>query len=64
MMKKLGSLIPPFQQLCNSHGLQLVIQDVLYLQTHNTEKLFYYSSTSETDAEDYFEIMDHNDEID
>ena len=28
MMKKLGRIIPPFQQLCYAHGLQLVIQDL------------------------------------
>ena len=60
MMKKLGRIIPPFQQLCYAHGLQLVIQDVFYTQSH-TEELFYHSSTSETDEDDDF---DDNDEID
>ena len=63
MMKKLGWMIPPFQQFCYAHGLQLVIQDLFCTQSHNTLP-FYYSSTSETDEKDDFEIMDGNDEID
>ncbi|KAI6648647.1 hypothetical protein LOD99_8004 [Oopsacas minuta] len=30
MMKKLVRIIPPFQQLCYAHGLQLVLQDIFY----------------------------------
>jgi len=30
VMKKVGALIPPQQQLCYAHGLQLAVLDVLY----------------------------------
>ena len=64
MMRKPGRIISPFQQLCYAHGLQLVIQDVFYAQSRNSEELSYHSSTSETDEEDDLEIMDEDDEID
>ena len=48
MMKKLGRLVSPFQQLCYAHGLQLVIQDVFYrIQPINETELFYASGTDE-----------------
>ena len=46
MMKKLGRITPPFQQLCYAHGLQLVIQDVFYRnQSTSTSELYYISGT-------------------
>ena len=39
MVRKLGRIIPPFQQLCYAHGLQLVIQDILYRNKHISQKL-------------------------
>ncbi|KAI6658967.1 hypothetical protein LOD99_14643 [Oopsacas minuta] len=51
MMKKLGKIIPTSQQLCYAHGLQDVIQDVIYQkQLSETEEI--YSSTSETDEDE------------
>ena len=48
MMKKLGRITPPFQQLCYAHGLQLVIQDVFYRnQSTSTSELYYISGTDE-----------------
>ena len=48
MMKKLGRISPPFQQLCYAHGLQLVIQDVFYCkQSTNTSELYDTSETEE-----------------
>ena len=64
MMRKVGRIIQPFQQLCYAHGLQLVIQDVFYSKSHNTGELSYYSSANETDEEGDLEIADEDDEID
>ena len=64
MMRKLGRIIPPFQQLCYAHGLQLAIQDVFYVQSCNTEELSYHSDVIETDENDELELMDDDDEID
>ena len=48
-MKKLGRIVPTFQQLCYAHGLQLAIQDVFYRnQSIRTESV----DTSETDEQD------------
>ena len=48
MMKKLGRITPPFQQLCYAHGLQLVIHDVFYRnQSTSTSELYYISGTDE-----------------
>ena len=59
MMKKLGRIIPNYQQLCYAHGLQLVIQDVFYQkQPKAPEDQEVWSSTSETDNEDEIEIFD------
>ena len=49
MMRKVRRTIQPFQQLCNAHGLQLVIQDVFYLKSG---ELSCYSSANETDLGD------------
>ena len=64
MMRKVGRIIQPFQQLYYAHGLQLVIQDVFYSKFHNTGELSYYSSANETDEEGDLEIADEDDEID
>ena len=57
MMKKLGRIIPTCQQLCYSHGHQLVIQDVLYQkQLKKTEEIC--SCTSETDEHEEMELFD------
>ena len=64
MMRKLGRIIPPFQQLCYAHGLQLAIQDVFYVQSCNTEELSYHSDVIETDEDDELELMNDDDEID
>ena len=49
MMKKLGRIVPTFQQLFYAHGLQLALQDVFYRnQSIRTESV----DTSETDEQD------------
>ena len=59
MMKKLGRIIPNYQQICYAHGFQLVIQDVFYQkQPKAQEDEEVWSSTSETDNEDEIEIFD------
>ena len=61
MMKKLGRIIPNCQQLCYAHGLQLVIQDVLYQKKpKETEEICF--STSETEDEDMEMFDDFNDD--
>ena len=64
MMRKLGRIIPPFQQLCYAHGLQLAIQDVFYVQSCNTEELTYHSDVIETDEDEELELLNNDDEID
>ncbi|KAI6646393.1 hypothetical protein LOD99_12515 [Oopsacas minuta] len=64
MMREVGRIIQPFQQLCYAHGLQLVIQDVFYSNSHNTGELSYYSSANETDEEGDLVIADVDDETD
>ena len=50
MMKKLGRIILPFQQLCYAHGLQLVIQSIFYRSKPKTQELI--TSTTDSDEEE------------
>ena len=58
MMKKLGRIIPLFQQLCYAHGLQLVIQDIFYRSKPKTQELIF--STTDSDEEE--ESLDNDEE--
>ena len=51
MMRKLGRIIQPFQQLCYAHGLQLVIQDIFYRSKPTSPKLILTTTDSDEDEE-------------
>ena len=52
MMKKLGRIVPTFQQLCYAHGLQLAIQDVFYCNKSIRTESCNASQTDEDDDDD------------
>ena len=56
MMKKLGRSIASLHQLCYAHGLQLVIQDILYQKHYEDTQMF--SDGIGTDDEDNLTTLD------
>ena len=61
MMKKLRRLIPSLQQLCYTHGLQLVIQDIFYQKQSSSMQEIICTYSSEYDECEVSTIFNHVD---